>query len=240
MVDTYIRNAYFAIPKENREWNDGWEIEGDLTFEPAVGSSEDGFVGEAIHPEIKTVAWQDSRIKGARVYQRITFDSEQGGDYILSADVCSYPNTSVLYAKVGDKELGSVECNGEKQTYTLELNIPADTEVEIGLRVGNGNQTGKALIAIDNFRLQEYDNYLKNPGFSDNTNLDVWTFTGLTYNPNQSGRGGKFYKYATIEGSNGTILSGKVEQKVQDDSGKAIKVAAGAYRLSADARQYSL
>ncbi|MBO4663245.1 MAG: hypothetical protein J5663_02395, partial [Bacteroidaceae bacterium] len=232
VVDTYIKNSYFAIPKDNRDWNDGWEIEGDVTFEPAVGSAEDGLTGSAIHPEIKTVAWQSSRVNGAKIHQTITFDSEQGGDYILSADVCSYPNTSTLYVKVGDNVLGSVECSGEKQTYTLELNIPADSEVEIGLRVDNGNNSGKLLVAADNFRLQEYDNYLKNPGFS-NGESD-WTFTGMTYNSGTSSRGSKFDKYVTISGVNGNLSSGQVKQTVHDDSGNVIKVSAGAYRLSAD------
>jgi len=228
VMDTYIKNPYFAIPQGARTWDKDWTIDG---FEAAVNSEATGFGGYGIHAEITGKMDQHEGTKS--VSQILNLSS---GSYVLSADVFTSGRIGHIYAKVNGETYKRF-CNGPKNKYQLEFVVPSsdtDVEVEVGFFSdtngyndpdNNNAYTGidwnnQFTVAVDNFHLSYTDDYLKNADFSDG--LTNWTASQLTVTDNSNQISNN--RHVAVNTNNGQIAAGYVQQ--------VVTLPAGAYTLS--------
>lgn len=234
VMDSYLKNPYFALPQGQREWDDGWTKN---DFDPSVNTEETGFDGYGIHAEL--IGRNNQHQKTYTISQKVKLTPNR--TYVLSADAVCIGRLGHLYAKANGAIFADTYCIGSKSRCNLEFTVPAGVtdSVEVGFY---SDQEGlydsdlakyispewkdgnfKFVVAVDNFRLFYCSDWLLNPNFDE----------GDKYWTSKSSNKELFADNKIKIVSGKQYVADSICQMIQDSTGNAIKLPAGAYRLSA-------
>ena len=234
VMDSYLKNPYFALPQGQREWDDGWTTN---DFDPSVNSEETGFDGYGIHAEM--IGRNAQHSKTYTISQKVKLTPNR--TYVLSADAVCIGRLGHLYAKANGAIFADTYCIGSKSRYNLEFTVPAGVtdSIEVGFYSNNDGlndpdlakwigpdwrtENFKFVVAVDNFRLFYCSDWLLNPNFDEGKKY--WTYDKSSVVSFANNR-------IEVVGSD-VIKADSICQTIQDSTGNTITLPAGAYRLSA-------